>query len=88
MRISVEELELPSCEAKVAMGGSHSSKNRPLGCHGVGVAIPQRWSTPNQMDKRHQTSRGEPLDTSGPESWSLELPTKDLCPAVDVNQLI
>ncbi|CAH2238367.1 jg18013 [Pararge aegeria aegeria] len=30
----------------------------------------------------------EPLDTSGPESWSLEHPTKDLCPAMDVNRLI
>ncbi|CAH2229950.1 jg14023 [Pararge aegeria aegeria] len=39
----------------------------------------------NQLDRRHPTSLGEPLDTRGPESWSLERPAKDLCPAVDAN---
>ncbi|CAH2253436.1 jg6412 [Pararge aegeria aegeria] len=39
-----------------------------------------RWTNPWKVEK--------PLDTSGPESWSLERHTKDLCPAVDVNRLI
>ncbi|CAH2267021.1 jg6720 [Pararge aegeria aegeria] len=64
------------------MGGAHSSENRwTLGFQGVGVATPHRlthcWSTPIQVDTRHQASRGEPLDISGIESWSLERPTKD-----------
>ncbi|CAH2235184.1 jg16172 [Pararge aegeria aegeria] len=59
------------------MGGAHSSENLwTLRPQGVGVATSHRqtqcWSTPNQVDRRHQASRWEPLDTRGPESWSLE----------------
>ncbi|CAH2240993.1 jg19745 [Pararge aegeria aegeria] len=42
---------------------------------------------PNKVDRRHQTSRWEPLEASGPGPWILELSTKDLCPAVDFNRL-
>ncbi|CAH2216769.1 jg5257 [Pararge aegeria aegeria] len=42
---------------------------------------------PNEVDRRHQASRWEPLETSGPGPWILELSTKDLCPAVDFNRL-
>ncbi|CAH2207979.1 jg571, partial [Pararge aegeria aegeria] len=38
------------------------------------------------VDGRHRTNRGEPLVTSGPESWGLER-EKHLCSAVDVNSL-
>ncbi|CAH2245121.1 jg11765 [Pararge aegeria aegeria] len=74
------------------MGGAHSSENRwTLGFQG-GRATPrrkaQRWSSLDHVDRRHQTGRGEPLDTSGPESWSLERPTKDLCPSVGFYWLI
>ncbi|CAH2240129.1 jg6383 [Pararge aegeria aegeria] len=47
----------------------------------------QCWSAPNEVDRRHQASRWEPLETSGPRPWILELCTKDLCPAVDFNWL-
>ncbi|CAH2235688.1 jg18057 [Pararge aegeria aegeria] len=40
----------------------------------------------NEVDRRHQTKRWEPLKTSGPGPWILVLPTKDLCPAVDFNR--
>ncbi|CAH2230682.1 jg11987 [Pararge aegeria aegeria] len=46
-------------------------------------ATGRSWSTPNQVDGRRRASRGEPLETSGPESWSFQFLTKDLCPAVD-----
>ncbi|CAH2235066.1 jg14549 [Pararge aegeria aegeria] len=42
------------------------------------VGVPRCWSIPNKVDRSHQKSRGEPLGTSGPESWSLERPTEDL----------
>ncbi|CAH2235287.1 jg8273 [Pararge aegeria aegeria] len=42
---------------------------------GVGIAtVPANAALvdPNQVNRRHQSSRGEPLETSGPESCSLE----------------
>ncbi|CAH2232923.1 jg12426 [Pararge aegeria aegeria] len=40
------------------------------------------------VDRRHQTSHWEPLEKSGPAGpWILELPTKDLYPAMDHNRL-
>ncbi|CAH2256264.1 jg22622 [Pararge aegeria aegeria] len=45
------------------------------------------WRPRKEVDRRHQTSRWEPLEASGPGPWILELPTKDLCPAVDFNRL-
>ncbi|CAH2269984.1 jg9726 [Pararge aegeria aegeria] len=75
------------------MDGAHSSENRwTLGFQGAGMATPYRlmqlWSTPNEVDRRHQASRWEPLATSGPGWWNLELPTKDLCPAVDIGLVV
>ncbi|CAH2265472.1 jg10057 [Pararge aegeria aegeria] len=61
-----------------------------LGFQGVGMATPHKtqcWSAPNKVDRRHQTSRWEPLETSGPGPWILELSTKDVCPEVDFNRL-
>ncbi|CAH2230418.1 jg1921 [Pararge aegeria aegeria] len=46
------------------------------------------WSAPNEVDGRHQTSHWEPLETSGPGPWILELPTKDLCPAVEPKSVV
>ncbi|CAH2207706.1 jg6814 [Pararge aegeria aegeria] len=74
MRRSVEESYRHNSrgrEAEMAMGGAHSSENRwTLGFQGVGVETPhretQRWTTPNQVDRRHQASHGEPLDTKRP----------------------
>ncbi|CAH2268230.1 jg1880 [Pararge aegeria aegeria] len=31
------------------------------------------------------SNESEPLETSGPGPWILELSTKDLCPAVDLS---
>ncbi|CAH2268575.1 jg20070 [Pararge aegeria aegeria] len=53
------------------MSGAHSSETDG------------RWG-PKVLDWQPRT--GEPLETSGQESWSLECPTKDLCPAVDFNR--
>ncbi|CAH2237465.1 jg12798 [Pararge aegeria aegeria] len=44
------------------------------------------WVAPNKVDRRHETSRWGPLETSGPGPWILELSKKDLCPAVDFNR--
>ncbi|CAH2263633.1 jg10924 [Pararge aegeria aegeria] len=78
-RTKVTDIGKRVSKAEVAIGGAHSSENRwTLEFQGVGV------STPNQV----KASRGEPLDKRGKESWSLERPTKDQCPAVDVNRLI
>ncbi|CAH2233521.1 jg10803 [Pararge aegeria aegeria] len=46
----------------------------------------QRWFAPNEVCRRHRTCRWEPLETSGPGPWILELARKDPCPAVGVNQ--
>ncbi|CAH2268888.1 jg21159 [Pararge aegeria aegeria] len=54
------------------------------------VGVPRCWNGdpaqvnaalvgPNEVDRRQQTSRWEPLETSGPGPWILELSTKDLC---------
>ncbi|CAH2209463.1 jg27118 [Pararge aegeria aegeria] len=49
-----------SCKAEVEMGRAHRSENRwTLGFQGIGVA------TPNEVNRRHQTNRWEPLETSG-----------------------
>ncbi|CAH2229555.1 jg19693 [Pararge aegeria aegeria] len=54
---------LTSREAEVTMGGEHSSEG------GGGMAalhcLAQRWSTPKEVDRRHQARRREPLDASG-----------------------
>ncbi|CAH2232881.1 jg1201 [Pararge aegeria aegeria] len=49
----------------------------------TGKRCMQCWYAPNEVDRRHQASRWQPLDTNGPGPWILELSTKDLCPAVD-----
>ncbi|CAH2262739.1 jg14963 [Pararge aegeria aegeria] len=41
----------------------------------------------NEVGRRCQTSRWEPLETSSPGPWILELPIKDQCPTVDFNRL-
>ncbi|CAH2232084.1 jg4758 [Pararge aegeria aegeria] len=68
------------------MGGVHSSENG-LTLESQGAAMParhsaQRWSTSNEVDGRHQARRGST------KLWNLELPSKYLCPAVDVYKLI
>ncbi|CAH2264892.1 jg5712 [Pararge aegeria aegeria] len=51
------------------------------------VGVPRCWNgdpaqvnaalvAPNEVDRRHQTSRWVPLEASGPGSWNLELPKK------------
>ncbi|CAH2209441.1 jg23259 [Pararge aegeria aegeria] len=85
MRTSVEEPELSDIaeRVKLKMGGAHCLENRwTLGFQGAGMATPhrktQRWLARNEVNSRHQ-SRWEPLETNGPGSWILELPTKYLC---------
>ncbi|CAH2236193.1 jg24088 [Pararge aegeria aegeria] len=53
-----------SRKAEVEMDGAHSSENRctsMLGFQGARMATPhwstQRWSAPNEEERRHQTSR-------------------------------
>ncbi|CAH2265724.1 jg4973 [Pararge aegeria aegeria] len=74
------------------MGEAHNSENRfALGFQGAGMPTPhwqtQRWSAPNEVDRRHSTSRWKPLETSSAVPWVLGLLTKDLCSAVDFNRL-
>ncbi|CAH2269800.1 jg1101 [Pararge aegeria aegeria] len=45
--------------------------------------LTQRWSTPDEVDRRLQASRWEPLETSGPEPVDFGTPYKR--PAVDDN---
>ncbi|CAH2256909.1 jg11035 [Pararge aegeria aegeria] len=49
----------------------------------IGIGL----SAPNDVNRRHQTSRWEMLKLSGPGPLILELSTKDLCPAEDFNRL-
>ncbi|CAH2227608.1 jg11286 [Pararge aegeria aegeria] len=49
-------------QAEVVMGGAHSSKKEStLVSQGAGMAAPhwqaQRWSTPNEVDRRHRSRR-------------------------------
>ncbi|CAH2239495.1 jg21502 [Pararge aegeria aegeria] len=44
--------------------------------------------TANEVDRRHQARRREPLDISGTKPCNLKLPTKNLFAAVDVYRLI
>ncbi|CAH2240535.1 jg6450 [Pararge aegeria aegeria] len=62
-------------EAEVAMGGAHRCT---LGSQGAGMAAPTGKRSvgrpPNEVDRRHQAHRREPLDASGTKLWNLELP--------------
>ncbi|CAH2241186.1 jg3252 [Pararge aegeria aegeria] len=56
------ELAPPRVEAEVAVGGMETPHQKTQYC-----------SAPDKIDRRHQTSRWEPLEISGPGPWILDV---------------
>ncbi|CAH2216958.1 jg21612 [Pararge aegeria aegeria] len=77
------------------MGRAHSSENRwtlglkVLECRPSTGKRSVAWPPTRWTDdiRRVAGSRWGPLEASGPGPCIVELPTKDLCPAVDVDWL-